>query len=127
MIRIYYDPPPQPLTRGQVAHADCYNYGTFRGTLSAPLAEGFGTPYSYFSQTYCRDPYGVPADTPPPTSAQRPTPTPAPPLRVLGQLITHAVALGRDGARLYRGSRPALHLEPRPGGLYRAGLGKRRR
>ena len=88
-IQIYYDPPPRTLTRGQLLQGHCYDYGTFLGTLSAPLAEGFATPYSYLTQTYCRDPYRVPADTPPATSAtQRPTPTPAPPLRVIGQVIT---------------------------------------
>ncbi len=111
-IRIYYDPPPQTLTRGQVAQADCYNYGRFVGEISAPLAEGFDTPFSYVTETYCRDPYGVPADTPPPTAAP-PTPTPAPPLRVIGQAMTPSVwAVSEHALAVAADLRSILHLGP---------------
>ena len=111
-IRIYYDPPPQSLTRGQVAQADCYAYGRFVGTLSAPLADGFDTPFSYVTQDYCRDPYGVPVDTPPPTAAP-PTPTPAPSLPVIGRLIEPSLwVVTEDTFTVVADLRSVLNLGP---------------
>ena len=39
-VRIYYDPPPHELTRGQVGRTYCYDNGLLVATLRPPLPPG---------------------------------------------------------------------------------------
>ena len=71
-IQIYHDPPPHNLTRGQVARTYCYDAGTPAALVRPPLPPN----YHYTADTYtmtvthCPDPYGIPDDTPAPSSYQ---------------------------------------------------------
>lgn len=69
-VQVYYDPPPYPLTRGQLALTYCYSSGIQVATLRPPLTGNwFYTEHQFSkSQGQCPDPYNVPADTPGPSS-----------------------------------------------------------
>ena len=75
-VQIYYDPPPAPLTPGQVARTYCYDNGLRVAGLRERLTGGSFWPEDRFTTTYspCPDPADVPADAPParsPTEANR--------------------------------------------------------
>lgn len=71
-VQIYYDPPPHPLTRGQISRTYCYNNGIMTAALRPPLTgDWFYTSNDFrlpFEQ--CRNPYDVSADAPPPRSPE---------------------------------------------------------
>ena len=71
-IQIYYDPPPRPLTRGQLSMTYCEDPGVMVATLRPPLSPRMYYPANTFEQTYqrCLSPYDVAADTPAPESAR---------------------------------------------------------
>ena len=67
LIDIYYDPPPQPLTRGQLGQTGCYDSGKPVASIRYPP----GPNRSYTTDSYekespstCLDPNDVPADWP---------------------------------------------------------------
>ena len=64
--QIYYDAPPHPLTRGQVARTYCYDSGQLVAGLRKPLTGGWRYDTHEFSRTYspCPSPYDVPTDAP---------------------------------------------------------------
>ena len=66
-VQIYYDPPPAPLTQGQVARTYCYDNGLQVASLRERLTGGSYWPEDRFTTTYspCPDPADVPADAPP--------------------------------------------------------------
>ena len=70
-VQIYFDPPPQTLTRGQLSRTYCYGPGTPVASLRPPLTGNMYYPESQFTQTYklCPDPYAVSPDASPPGSA----------------------------------------------------------
>ena len=85
LIDVYYDPPVQELTVGQLGETDCYVYGE-TGLLAAALRPPPPPGRSYRSDTLsiehvvgCTDPYGVAPDTPPPVEFLQ---IPVPSLRV---------------------------------------------
>ncbi len=72
LIDIFYDPPPENLTPGQLSGTNCYVYGA-TGFAVAALRPRAPPGLVYESDrllTYgvvgCVDPYSAPADTPPP-------------------------------------------------------------
>ena len=72
LIDVYYDPPPQTLTPGQLAATNCYVYGE-TGFLVAALRPPPPSDHNYPDDTLtidyvlgCTDPYDVPADSPAP-------------------------------------------------------------
>jgi len=69
-VGIFYDPPPAPLTRGQIARTYCSRYGPAVTFLRRPPPEGQFYSEDEFTRSHnpCPDPYEVPADTPPPRS-----------------------------------------------------------
>lgn len=69
-VQIYYDPPPDELTRGQVARTYCYDNGRPVASLRWPLTGGYFWPTDTYTTTYdpCPSPYDVPADAPAPRS-----------------------------------------------------------
>ncbi len=66
-VQIYYDPPPRPLTRGQVARTYCYDNGFPVASLREQLTDGSYWTEDQFTTTKqsCPNPYDVPADAPP--------------------------------------------------------------
>lgn len=72
-VTVYYGPPPEPLTRGQLSRTYCYGNGERIARLRRPL--GSGSSYSEDEITVkvtskpCPDPYDIPAEAPPPMSA----------------------------------------------------------
>ena len=64
---MYYDPPPGPLKRGQVARTYCYDNGLLVASLRERLTDGSFWPEDQLTTTYspCPDPSGIPADAPP--------------------------------------------------------------
>ena len=69
-VQVYYDPPPRPLTRGQLARTYCYDSGRIVAALRAPAG-----PFAYYpsdellsAHAPCPNPYDVPADAPAPQS-----------------------------------------------------------
>ena len=72
-IGIYYDPPAQPLTLGQLSRTYCYTSGLPVAFVLEPLAEG----WSYLSDetttsvTPCLDPYKVSPEAAPPSRRNR--------------------------------------------------------
>ena len=73
-VQIYYDPPPQTLTPGQLARTYCYDSGLLIAELRPPLhsSERRDTRRPRdFTHSYrpCPDPYAVPSDAPAPESA----------------------------------------------------------
>ena len=69
-VGVFYDPPPQPLTRGQIARTYCYDYGQPVAYLRVPLTGSSYYPDHEFTDTYipCPDPYDVPMASQPPRS-----------------------------------------------------------
>ena len=65
-VQIYYDPPPAPLTQGQVARTYCYDNGLHVASLRERLTGGSFWPEDRFTTMYspCPDPADVPADAP---------------------------------------------------------------
>lgn len=108
-IQIYYDPPPYPLTRGQVARTYCVGLGLQVAALRPPLTGNWFYSDQQFAntQSQCIDPYQVPADSPAPGShdeAHRISGAarsqPLAPVAVVGPWITasHWLAAGADFA-----------------------------
>ena len=69
-VQVYHDPPPRPLTRGQLARTYCYDSGRIVAALRAPPG-----PLAYYpsdellsAHAPCPNPYDVPADAPAPQS-----------------------------------------------------------
>ena len=71
-IAIHYDPPPYGLTRGQLSRTYCYDYGVRVAAIRMPLGANRHYPSDEFSYDYspCPDPHDVPADAPPPATAE---------------------------------------------------------
>ena len=69
-IQIHYDPPPETLTRGQIARTYCYDSGLRVAALREPLTGGYFWPTHEFTTTYdpCPDPNDVAPETPAPQS-----------------------------------------------------------
>ena len=69
---IFYDPPPNSLTRGQAARTDCYDYGQRVASLRPPLTGNSYYPDDEWTDTFapCANPYDVPTGSPPPQSPQ---------------------------------------------------------
>ena len=69
-VGVFYDPPPNSLTRGQVARTYCYDYGQPVAFLRPPLTGNSYYPDDEFTDTYtpCPNPYDVPKESPPPRS-----------------------------------------------------------
>ncbi len=71
-IAIYYDPPPEPLTRGQLSRTYCYSNGLAIAGIRPPP----GDDWSYVEDEttidvdslQCPDPYNIPSDAAPPSS-----------------------------------------------------------
>ena len=59
-VRIYHDPPTNPLTTGQLVRPHCVGMGT-PVTQLLPSHAFSGTAFQY-SEIPCVDPYGVPPD-----------------------------------------------------------------
>lgn len=70
-VQVYYDPPPHPLTVGQVSRTYCYALGEMVAGLRPPLSGGWSYTDDEFTQSSspCPDPYDVPADAEAPRSA----------------------------------------------------------
>jgi len=70
--QIYYDPPAQTLTVGQLARTYCYNTGIAIASLREPLTAGrfWPTDEGTTTHTPCTDPYDVSQDASPPRSAE---------------------------------------------------------
>ena len=71
-VQIYFDPPPHPLTRGQVSRTYCYGNGQHVASLrEPPSGDLLYFRHDVTSSTdvrLCPDPYDIPADAPPPRS-----------------------------------------------------------
>ena len=69
-VQVYYDPPPYPLSRGQLALTYCYSSGIQVAALRPPLtARQYYTDDSFVeSYQSCPDPYQIPAGAPAPSS-----------------------------------------------------------
>lgn len=72
-VQLYYDPPPGPLTKGQLGKTRCYDNGQQITSFRPPAGKG----YRYTDSTYrisfarCLDPRDVPSDLPDPKPPQR--------------------------------------------------------
>ena len=71
-IQVYYDPPPHPLTRGQLALTYCYHSGVLVAALRPPLTARQYYREDEFVKSYqtCPDPYEIPAGVPAPNSPE---------------------------------------------------------
>ncbi len=60
-VQVYYDQPPQTLSRGQVGRTYCYDNGLLVASLRQPLSGGWFYDEDEFIQTHmpCPDPYNV--------------------------------------------------------------------
>ncbi len=69
-VQIYYDPPPYPLTIGQLARTYCYNGGRITAAIRPPLSGSWFYDEDEYTRTYeaCPNPYHVPTDAPAPSS-----------------------------------------------------------
>ena len=69
-VQIYYDPPPHPLTRGQVSRTYCYDSGRLAASLRRPLTGNRYWTENEFTRTYnpCPNPYDVDPDASAPRS-----------------------------------------------------------
>lgn len=73
-LMIYYDPPPEPLTRGQLSRTYCYTYGPPIARLLPPLEPG--SSYTRDEATIdveskqCPNPYDIPPDHTSPASSE---------------------------------------------------------
>ena len=69
-VQIFYDPPPQSLTRGQVSHTFCYSSGIPIADLRYPSDSGSPWTEHEFTKSFspCLDPYTLPPESPAPGS-----------------------------------------------------------
>ena len=69
-VQIFFDPPPQPLTGGQLSRTYCYGSGKPVAYVRKPLTGNSYYPKDTLSTTYtaCPNPYEVPRDAPAPRS-----------------------------------------------------------
>ena len=65
-VQVHYDPPPHPLTAGQVSRTYCYDNGLILASLREPLSGGWSWPTDQYTKTShaCPSPYEVPVDAP---------------------------------------------------------------
>ena len=74
ILTIYYDPPLQPLTQGQLSRTYCYGNGKPIARLRPPLEPGSSYTTDEItieiSSKQCPDPYEIPSDAPPPKSSE---------------------------------------------------------
>ena len=65
-LSIYFDPPPNVLSRGQLARTYCYDSGLPSAYVRKPLTGGWYYPEDQYDTTYdpCPNPYNVPAGAP---------------------------------------------------------------
>ena len=61
MVQVFYDPPPHPLTKGQVSRTYCYDSGLVVARLREPLTGGWYYDEREYSKTHSPspDPYDV--------------------------------------------------------------------
>ena len=69
-IAIYYDPPPQPLTRGQLSRTYCYTMGLPVAFVLEPLPGDWYYPSDETTTSHqpCPDPYKMSPEAAPPSS-----------------------------------------------------------
>ena len=69
-VMIFYDPPPHPLTQGQVSRTYCYDSGRPIAGLRRPLSGGQYYRSDQFTRSHspCPNPYDVASDAPAPGS-----------------------------------------------------------
>ena len=69
-VQLFYDPPPRPLTGGQIARTYCADSGVQVASVRRPPPSGSRYTSDDFEKSYrpCPDPYTVQADMPAPTS-----------------------------------------------------------
>lgn len=69
-VQVYHDPPPRPLTRGQLARTYCYGAGLPVAALRPPPGPRSFYPDDAFTTSHrpCPSPYDAPADAPAPGS-----------------------------------------------------------
>ena len=69
-MQLFYDPPPHPLTQGQVSRTYCYSSGLQIAAFRYPLTVRYKWSENEFTTTHssCPDPYDVPPDAPAPRS-----------------------------------------------------------
>ena len=69
-LQLYYDPPPHPLTRGQVSRTYCSGLGLQIAAFRYPLTGNRFWTENQSTKTHssCPDPYDVPPDAPPPNT-----------------------------------------------------------
>ena len=69
-VQLFYDPPPRPLTGGQIARTHCVENGVQVASVRRPPPPGSRYTEDDFMKSYrpCPDPYEVPPDTPAPAS-----------------------------------------------------------
>ena len=68
-VMVYYDPPPYPLTRGQLSRTYCYDNGVQVAYLRRPLSGAFYLEHSFTDLVdRCTDPYDIPPETVAPSS-----------------------------------------------------------
>lgn len=75
LVRIYYDPPPQTLTLGQLARTHCSDSGLLVAALLPPQTDRERREFRRardFTHIHepCPDPYAIPAAAPPPNSPE---------------------------------------------------------
>ena len=70
LVMIFYDPPPHPLTQGQVSRTYCYDSGRPIAGLRRPLSGGQYYRSDQFTRSHspCPNPYDVASDAPAPGS-----------------------------------------------------------
>ena len=63
-VQLYYDPPPHPLTGGQLARTFCYDNGLRVASIRYPLPAGWSYPSDGYDHEYwpCPSPYDIPSD-----------------------------------------------------------------
>ena len=74
-IQVYFDPPIERLTRGQLSRTYCYEGGTQVAALRPPLDPGWfydeDVTTKSIDRASCPDPYNVDPDLPPPQSDEQ--------------------------------------------------------
>ena len=70
-VQLFYDPPPKPLSLGQLARTFCGDSSLLLAELRPPPPEGSEYQHADFQalQNLCPSPYDIPADVPLPQSA----------------------------------------------------------
>ena len=71
-VAVAFDPPPYPLSNGQIARTSCYGLGPPILGIRPPLSEGRRYVHQEAEVVHpsCPDPYEVPPDTPAPSSPE---------------------------------------------------------